>query len=171
MVHWQMLTLVGKDKPGIVAEVSAVLFENNANLGEASMQRLGGNFAIMLMVDYDGSAEDLLSIVTPVAAKFGLKEHVDIIDGELHSHLPANICISIYGADRAGIVSSATSALAKAGLHILELKTDVAGTVERPLFIMQIEGYAEQGVEALRLASKDLKDLEIKIDPLETLVG
>ena len=30
-----MLTLVGKDRPGIVAEVSQVLFEAGGNLGEA----------------------------------------------------------------------------------------------------------------------------------------
>ena len=42
MENWYMLTLVGKDRPGIVAEVSQVLFEAGGNLGEASMARLGG---------------------------------------------------------------------------------------------------------------------------------
>ena len=49
MGNWYMLTMVGKDRPGIVAEVSQVLFEAGGNLGEASMARLGGNFTVMLL--------------------------------------------------------------------------------------------------------------------------
>ena len=37
-----MLTLVGKVRPGVVAEVSQVLFKGGGNLGEASMGRLVG---------------------------------------------------------------------------------------------------------------------------------
>ncbi len=171
MAHWQMLTLVGKDQPGIVAAVSEVLYKNNANLGEAAMQRLGGNFTIMMMVDHDGSAEELLSIVTPVAARFGLKEHVDVIDARLHAHLQADVSISLYGADRAGIVAGATRLLAQAGLHILELHTDVAGTEDKPVFVMEISGHAAQGIDALRQAVSTLDDLEIHIQPVQTLIG
>ena len=40
MNHWYMLTLVGRDRPGIVAKVTAALFDGGCNLGEASMMRL-----------------------------------------------------------------------------------------------------------------------------------
>ncbi|WP_455205874.1 ACT domain-containing protein, partial [Kaarinaea lacus] len=56
---WYMLTLVGKDQPGIVAKISSALFQAGCNFGEASMMRLGGNFSIMLMVQTDVSAEQL----------------------------------------------------------------------------------------------------------------
>ena len=55
MKHWYMLTLVGKDRSGIVAHISAALFDGGCNLGEASMIRLGGNFTIMMMVEFDGT--------------------------------------------------------------------------------------------------------------------
>ena len=42
MENWLMLTFVGKDRPGIVAKVSQVLFDMQGNLGEASISRLGG---------------------------------------------------------------------------------------------------------------------------------
>ena len=50
MENWLMLTLVGKDLPGIVAKISQAVFDLSGNLGETSMTRLGGNFTIMLMV-------------------------------------------------------------------------------------------------------------------------
>jgi peptide deformylase len=37
---WFMLTLVGKDRPGIVAQITRALYEGDCNLGEASMVRL-----------------------------------------------------------------------------------------------------------------------------------
>ena len=47
MANWYMLTLVGKDRPGIVAEVSQVLFEAGGNLGEASMARSTINYSLI----------------------------------------------------------------------------------------------------------------------------
>ena len=56
---WYMVTLIRKDRPGIVAHVSAALYEGGANLGESSMMRLGGNFSIMMMVEFAGRSKDL----------------------------------------------------------------------------------------------------------------
>lgn len=47
MKRWHMLTVVGRDRAGIVAALTDTLYRGGANLGEASMTRLGGNFTIM----------------------------------------------------------------------------------------------------------------------------
>src|SRR4030067_3820292 len=57
MKRWYMVTVVGKDRPGIVAGLTEALYRGGANLGEASMARLGGNFTIMLMVQIDGEPD------------------------------------------------------------------------------------------------------------------
>ena len=59
MKNWYMLTVGGKDRPGIVSQVTAALYRGVCNLGEASMIRLGGNFTIMLMVQHAGDGDDL----------------------------------------------------------------------------------------------------------------
>ncbi|HIJ33407.1 MAG TPA: amino acid-binding ACT, partial [Gammaproteobacteria bacterium] len=59
MKKWYMMSLVGKDQSGIVAQVSAALFEAGGALGETSMMRLGCNFTIMMMVEMEGSADQL----------------------------------------------------------------------------------------------------------------
>ena len=64
-LKWYMLTLVGKDRPGIVAHVTAALYEGGANLGETSMMRLGGNFTIMLMVSGDSSEPAVQEVYLP----------------------------------------------------------------------------------------------------------
>ena len=78
---WYMLTLVGKDRPGIVAHVTAALYEGGANLGETSMMRLGGNFSIMMMVQFSGNTHALQETVGGVAESLGLQLHIDHIEG------------------------------------------------------------------------------------------
>ena len=173
MKHWYMLTLVGKDRPGIVAHLSAALFDGGCNLGEASMMRLGGNFTIMMMVEFDGNTHALQQMVAPVAESMGLHLHVDRIDARLHQHLEPDVRITVYGADKAGIVARITGALAEAGLHILDMDTSVAGTEEKPIYIMQIEGHAAEGIDALQSALDVVaeKGIEARLESIDTMIG
>jgi len=174
MKRWFMLTVVGQDRPGIVAHVTAALYEGGCNLGEASMMRLGGNFTIMLMVRHDGTVKSLQELMESVIESMDLHMHIDKIEGHLHEHLVPDVRISVFGADRAGIVSKVTNALSGAGLHILNLESDVGGTAQQPIYVMHIEGQAREGVEALRSALAVVQagdDIEAKLYPIETMVG
>lgn len=171
--HWYMLTLVGKDRPGIVAHVTHALFEGGGNLGEASMMRLGGNFSIMMMVCYQGTARALEEQVSPVSDSLGLRLHIDHIGGELHHHMEPDVRITVSGADRAGIVSQVTGALAEAGLNILNLESDVGGSPSQPLYIMHIEGQATEGIPALQAALDIVArgGIEVHLAPMDTLIA
>jgi glycine cleavage system transcriptional repressor len=170
--HWHMLTVIGADRPGIVAKLTEVLFRGGCNLGEASMARLGGNFSIMLMVE-GAEAAVLEKLVRPVTDALGLRLHLDPIHGELHLHVEPNVQVTVYGADRPGIVAQATTALTAAGFNILDLNTDVGGTAERPVYIMLIEGYAAEGITAVEHAIAPLRagGIEVHVTDLDTLIG
>lgn len=174
MKKWFMLILVGKDQPGIVAQITRTLYEGDCNLGEASMVRLGGNFTVMLMVQFAREEQALNALVDPVCKSFNLRHHVDAIEGELLHHIEPDTLITIYGADRAGIIAEATGLLAEKGFNILNLESDVGGTKENPIYVMTIEGVAEQGIEVLEEALKKLareKGLEIQLESIDTLIG
>lgn len=173
MRKWYMLTVVGEDRPGIVARLTHALYEGGANLGEASMLRLGGNFTIMLMVDYAGTAGELHGLIEPVLESLGLRWHIDPIEGRLHAHTVPDVRVTVFGADRAGIVAHVTGALAEAGLNILGLESDVGGTEQQPIYIMHIEGSAAEGVDALRsaLAALDEQGMQVTVEPIDTLIG
>ncbi|KPK40405.1 MAG: amino acid-binding protein [Gammaproteobacteria bacterium SG8_47] len=173
MNKWYMLTVVGKDRPGIVAHLTDALYQGGCNLGEASMMRLGGNFTIMLMVHFDGTIKALDDLIEPVADSLDLHRHIDHIEGHLHEHVVPDVRITVYGADRAGIVAKVTGALAEAGLNILDLESDVAGTADKPIYIMHIEGCAREGVDALRSALDIVakEGVNVTLSPVETMVG
>jgi len=172
-LKWYMLTLVGKDRPGIVAHVTAALYEGGANLGETSMMRLGGNFTIMMMVQFNGTTHALQDLVGGVAESLDLQLHIDHIEARLHDHRIPDVRITVYGADRAGIVAKVTGVLAEAGLDILELDSDVAGTDAEPIYIMTIEGQAAEGVPALESALDIVRaeGIDASLQPIDTLVG
>ena len=173
MDNWSMLTIIGEDRPGIVAAVTKILFEKGMNLGEASMLRLGGAFTIMLMVQGAATAEDVATMIRPVAGEMGLRVHADAIEGKLHSHVEPNARITLFGADRAGIVAKATSALAEAGFNITLLESDVGGSQAAPIYIMQMEGVASRGIGALKDSLAGLADegVEISVEPIDTMIG
>ena len=168
MNDWKMLTLVGGDRPGIVAQVTDALFRSGWNLGEASMIRLGGNFTIMMMVSGGG---DIRAVLEPAIADLQLRLHVDPIQGELHQHRIPNIQVRVNGADRAGIVSQVTGVLAETGFNILELESDVAGSREQPLYIMSIQGVTDASLEQLEQALGELTDVDVSVSPIETMIG
>lgn len=138
------------------------------------MMRLGGNFTIMLMVKFAGTQKALAEILESEVDSLGLHMHIDKIEAHLHAHLQPDVRISVYGADKMGIVARVTSALAETGLHILDLESDVAGEMDKPIYVMHIEGHAAEGVEALRAALDVVKKeagIEAQLEPIETMIG
>ena len=171
--RWYMLTLIGEDRPGIVAAVTQALFGLGMNLGETSMLRLGGNFTIMMMV---GGAQDEAGIeerLRAVIEEQGMRLHVDPIEARLHEHLLPNIQVTVSGADRTGIVAQVTGALAEAGFNILDLESDVAGTRDAPVYIMQIAGVAEVAIEAIEQALEPLRrdGVDVNVHAIDTYIG
>ncbi len=53
------VTVIGADTPGIIARVSGVLHDHGGNLEDSSSTILGGQFAMMLLVDTEVDPADL----------------------------------------------------------------------------------------------------------------
>lgn len=173
MASWYMISVIGKDRPAIVAGLTRALFEGGCNLGEASMLRLGDSFTVMLMASHEGEAGELEAMLQSVARGMDLRITVDPVRDHSHGHVPPDVHITVFGADRAGIVAQVTDVLAGAGLNIIDLRSDVARGKEGPVYILQIEGQALQGIDALEraLAQSDVEGLDVRVEPIEALIG
>lgn len=173
MSNRYMLTLVGEDQPGIVARVTQALYETGCNLGEASMLRLGSNFSMMLLVEAVENASQLQQSLQAVADELRLRLHIDPAGPVEHQHPIPDVCITVHGADRAGIVAQVTGAAAGAGLNILDLTSDLAGTDTAPIYILHIEGVATQGIAALEKALAPLQadGIKVEVAAIDTLIG
>ncbi len=139
-----ILTGVGQDRVGIVAEVAELLYQVGCNLLDSSMTRLRGEFAIILMVQLpDGkSVEQLKNELARVESKMGLALGVrELSDGELeHSQPSGNLhMISVYGADKPGIVAGITRKLSDMGINITDVETKFTDEREKGVFVMILE--------------------------------
>lgn len=170
---WYLFTLIGKDAPGIVAGVTSALAKKACNLGETSMIRLGGNFTIMMMVETDLSEGELNQFMQPVIHDLHLSLHITPIAEHDHTHGDPDVIINVHGADRVGIVALVTTALASAGLNIIDLSSDVGGNEAKPFYIMSISGQAAKGFEALEQALEQLRNegIEANLQPVELMIG
>lgn len=54
-----IITVVGSDKVGIIAKVSALLAEHKINIADITQTILSGNFVMMMMVSLDGADTDI----------------------------------------------------------------------------------------------------------------
>ena len=58
-----ILTVIGKDKPGIIAKVSALLAEENVNIEDISQTIIQSNFTMIMVVDISKSKTPLDGLV------------------------------------------------------------------------------------------------------------
>ena len=144
------ISALGADRPGIVGAVTGVLVEQGCNLEDTSMSILRGHFAMMLVVaapDHVGAAT-LEQALGAAAAQFDLVFAVRAIDDDVPSSpLGEPYALSVYGADRPGIVNRVAVALADLGVNVVDLATRMSGGIERPVYAMLLDVTVPPDVE------------------------
>ena len=133
------LTAIGKDKPGIVAEITKVLCDLRCNIEDSTMTILHDQFAMILIVKLaNGVLQKTLSSKLNAAAKklFLSLSFSQIPDFSSRKKKNANpYVISVYGKDKTGIVASISGFLAAKKVNITNVKT----TLSKSAYIMLIE--------------------------------
>lgn len=155
MANYALLSAVGKDKPGIVASVSSVLFQAGCNIEDSTMARLGGDFAIMLMLRLpEGfTSQQLAERLNEVRLHTQLTLHVADLrpeEAEPQPDSPRHL-ILVYGSDKPGIVARVTALLAERNVNITNLRTHVIQRAE-PLYVMTIEVELPRFIDQAELA-------------------
>jgi ACT domain-containing protein len=69
------MTVVGADKVGIIAGISAFLAERNINIEDITQTVLSGNFVMMMMVDMSQSNQNLETVKKELA---GIEETMGV---------------------------------------------------------------------------------------------
>jgi glycine cleavage system transcriptional repressor len=165
------ISVVGKDRPGIVAGVTSVLFRLGCNIADSSCTMLAGEFAMIMIVSHPRpfSKSRLHEELKPACEQLGMSLAVRSLhrDEVKRQEAAGEICmVSVYGADQPGIVYRVTSELAGQGVNITDLNTKLIGTDEEPVYVMMLEAALPEGLtpEALEALLGDLKkELNVEI--------
>jgi glycine cleavage system transcriptional repressor len=147
------VTAVGVDRPGVVAALSGVLVEQECNLEDTQMAVLGGYAAMMLVVRAGDwvTAEELGAALAEATATLDLAIWVQPMGELTPREEPASRwSVSVYGADRPGIVFEVTRLLARADINIVALHTRLRDRV----YTMAMEVVVPPSTDGDRVAAE-----------------
>ncbi len=135
------LTAVGKDKPGIVATVTRTLYEHGLNIEDSSMTILQDEFAIILIMTADDSINinKLREALNSNQSEMALTIHLKELSTSEPPRAPSNHFLTIYGADKPGIVFKTAEALSELSINITDLETKKTKGESGDLYIMVME--------------------------------
>lgn len=138
------VSVVGPDRPGIVAGVTEALFRLGCNIADSSCAMLAGEFAMILIISHPKpfTKTHLIEELKPACDRLGMTLSIrNLQPGEEHRQLhTGEICqITVYGADQPGIVYRVTNALAARQINILDLQTKLVGSNDEPVYVMLLE--------------------------------
>lgn len=134
-----VLTITGPDRVGIVEEVTQVLLELGGNVDTSRMMRLGGEFAMMMLVSLPAEEEPQLGASLGHLVAAGYKVTASPTERPRDAHARWRpYRVEVHGADHEGIIHEIARGLARRGISIesAETETRQAPVSAVPLFSM-----------------------------------
>jgi glycine cleavage system transcriptional repressor len=156
--QWFAIAAIGRDRPGIVADLSECVFECDCNLEDASMTMLGSEFATLMVVS--GVGHTIRERISTAMKRLEWEKHLTIflrpIENEPQppaGHEAKQYTVTARGVDKAGIVAGVARCLADRAVWI----TDLRGRLEHspdtgtPLYTLRIRANVPSQVSAQTL--------------------
>ena len=117
-----VMTIIGKDRTGLVESLARVVAEHDGNWLESRMCRLGGEFAGILRVQLPAAKRAALEQALAKVSDLKIVFQTDETAGA--NAKPSFASLEVVGPDRPGIVHEVTRALAAQGVNVEELVTE-----------------------------------------------
>lgn len=122
------ITVLGHDRPGIIAETTDRLAGLGLNLEDSTMTLLRGHFAMMLISEGTAAQGAIEEALAPLAADGTLTVTVrEVPPEEVPATEGTSWVLTVHGGDRPGIVSAVVGVVAAVGGNITDLTTRLAG--------------------------------------------
>jgi glycine cleavage system regulatory protein len=125
-----VVTIMGPDRPGIVARLADVAHRHGANWAASRLSRLAGEFAGTVHLEVPPDRADALTAALKELQDSGLQIAIARSSASSPAAGWRPVTLELVGPDRAGIVSQLTRRLAERGVSIEHLHTEVLGAAE-----------------------------------------
>ena len=177
MRRYFILSAIGQDRPGLVADLAQLVYDCDANLEDSRMTILGSDFAVILLAS-SSSAEcgnQLAQGAKRLERDHGLTILIRSLTEGPRTGIPAPdhalYRVRAAGEDRAGIVVAVCRCLAEHGVNIVELETrSQPGPGGSPHYEMELRAEipARRDLEPLRAELERTADalvIGIELEP------
>jgi glycine cleavage system transcriptional repressor len=144
------VTVLGHDRPGIIADVTGVLADLGGNLEDSSMTLLRGHFAWTLVVSTAATAEQVIDVLAFLTEQGLVVSVLPLPEEPDAAPRGGAYVLAVHGGDRPGIVSAVTRVLADEGGNVTDLTTRLAGG----LYVVVAEVELPPGVDLVALGER-----------------
>ena len=123
-----IMTAFGKDRPGIVAQITKIIFENGCNIDDSNMARLADEFTLIMLLT--GKGDGLKEKLSNECKHLEREKNIFVFIRPLDFSRPdekksGSLCtIEVEGIDQTGIVYKISSLLAENDINIESLKSE-----------------------------------------------
>jgi glycine cleavage system transcriptional repressor len=163
--QYQVLTAVGRDRPGLVEKLSAFLLTAGANIEDSRMAILGGEFALILL--FSGTADAVATVAkrsNGFAQELGLALTLAATEPRRSTSDFLPYRLEVGGVDRPGIVARVSAVLAGHQINVatMESRVSYAPLSGTPMFQLraELEVPSSTGLSKLRGQLAELCDEE-----------
>jgi glycine cleavage system transcriptional repressor len=144
MTKYFILLSSGKDRPGIVDDISTLLYEKGANIEDSRMAVMGGCFSTMTLFSCTPEQAEAVEEGLIDLKALGLETHLHPAEDPAVRPVPSGLPLKfeIIAMDHPGIVQRVVHLLREHGVNIESLETQVnrAPHSGAPLFDLRLEG-------------------------------
>jgi len=164
-----VLTASGRDRPGVLEEVTNLIVRHDGNVETSRFQRLGGDFALLMFVTApEEQIQKLREVLSELHfVKFDVQTRLSEASEPQEITASTECAITVLGADHLGIIHEVTRYLAEQGINVETMNTEVtaAPMSGTPLFSMSavVRVPAKLSMDDLREALDYIGD-ELSVD-------
>jgi glycine cleavage system regulatory protein len=119
-----VMTVIGKDRTGLVESLSGLIADHQGNWLDSRMCRLGGEFAGILRIQVPKENESDLIQALRALHSGGLTVIVRPDEAVVAAGPAKSASLTVMGHDRPGIVYQISTALAKQNINVEELESE-----------------------------------------------
>jgi len=166
-----ILTVVGKDHPGIVAGIASTLYEYGCNIHELNQTVLSDEFAMILLlqptrdINIKDLDESLKKRCDKLEVTHSLRTAV-VISASAEQPSKDILIITVIGSDKIGIIAGVADVLANMNINIVELsaKPFVVHNQAQYAVVARVEIGNEVDIFSLNKALEDCaRNLSVEI--------
>lgn len=171
MKRWFALSAIGRDRPGIVADLAELIYECDCNLEDSSMTILGSEFAVLLLLS--GEGDDVERRLSSGCKRLEWEKRLTVffrpLEGDAARGQRGTLTMDcvVSGVDKAGIVAKVARTLAEEGVNVTNLQTQSRPEPESgtPIFTMVIQMAVPASLDRRRLRERlDRVAGELRVD-------
>lgn len=169
--HHAVMSISGRDRPGIVQSVTETMLQRKANMEESRMAILGGDFAMIVYISLNHveDADKLASQLRNDFPSFSVSVRETIAPTQSDT-VKSMWSFTLEGPDNPGIVASVSQALVTNGCNVHDMDTETTTAPFAGYVLFKVNAKVSVDETKLDQLSKALNSVEDKYGSTVSLI-